>query len=356
MAKQTLITPTMAINTGRAPAGVNGAPAVGLAVRVDLFFDVNTADVDISMSAVMQNGGFNTIQCLYIDNSLNAASVVITLPGIQQRIVVNGFSQSLEPLYVSDTACSAAIHVHCEAENAPGFPVSLWFSNVPQPFFNKTGIINNSRSVYALAKLGNTAGHAYTWNFDLSALMLQRGVADWPTIYIDNSRGFQHIYVYDGIVGSVVYIVNPYTVAQFPTLQIGSSYYTLFAIDQIVNGPQAAWAYGYDVNVLFKSAKQEYYSVDAAGQYSGLYSTAWDQAFGAGAGVLIPANESRKNLGATAPNPFSMQFGGVLKQATLFAAGSYTCNVDIADISTHQRGVNVFNGAVAQNISIRDRY
>jgi hypothetical protein len=356
MAKQTVITSAMAINTGRAPAGVNGAPAIGLAVRVDLFFDVNTPDVDISMTAVMQNGGFNTIQCLYIDNSLNAASVVITLPGIQQRIVVNGFSQALEPLYVSDTACSAPIHVHCEAENAPGFPVSLWFSNVPQPFFNKTGIINNSRSVYALAKLGNTVGHAYSWNFDLSALMLQRGVADWPTIYIDNSRGFQHIYVYDGIVGSVVYIVNPYTVAQFPTLQVGSSYYTLFAIDQIVNGPQAAWAYGYDVNILFKSAKQEYYSLDAGGQYSGLYSTPWDQAFVAGGGLLVPANEARKNLSAWGTNIFSMQLGGIYRSATLFAAGIYTCNMDITELSSIQRGVNIFNGATAQNIAIRDRY
>lgn len=356
MAKQTVITPAMQINTGRAPSAVNGAAPIGQAVRVDVYFDAAISDVDISMTAIMQNGCFSTVQCIFVDNSLNPASVIITIPGIEQRIIVNGFSQSLEPVYVSDSAASAPIRVHSKSVNKPGFPVSLWFSNVPQPFYSKTALLNSVFTQIASMNIGNSGGgYSYSYTFDLSNVMAVNGVADWPTIWVDNSMGFQHLYVYDTDAGIVIYIVSPYSIAQFPALGAGAYRYSFLALDQVVGGSQTAFSYGYPAVVFFKSQQQPYYEIDSGGSNGGLYSQTWDTALGIGAGVAISANESRKRVGMSAANPFNVVYGG-WQQHSVLEGALYVLALDIMSTSTMQRGFTVLNGGTAQTVTIRDRF
>jgi hypothetical protein len=356
MAKATVITPALLINTGRAPAGNNGANANGQVVRVDLFFDTVTPDINISLTAVMQQGCFNTVQCIYVDNSLNPATVILTVPGIQQRIVVNGFSQSLEPLYVSDTAVASSVAAHCVTPNALGFPVSIWFSNVPQPFYSKNNLLNSVFEQYGLAHCGNIgAPYATSWSFDLRGPMAASGVADWPTIRVNNTAGFQHLYVYDAITGNIVYVVNPYTIAQFETAGLGTYMYTFFAIDQLLMAPQNAFNYGYDFSVMFKSMKQSPYNIESSGAMGGLYTQDWLQAFAANQIVTLPPIESRANVQASAVNTFLIKTGISWTAATL-VAGAYVVNLDKTIACTMGRLVRIVNGAIAQNITIQDRY
>lgn len=356
MAKQTVISPAMAINSGLAPQGVNGAPGKGLGVRVDVFFDVNTPQVNISLSDVMQNGCFTTIQALYIDNSLNPASVIITIPGIQQRIVVNGYTQSLEPIYVSDTAGCALISVQSVCLNQPGFPVSIWFTNVPQPFFVKSNLINNVYVQYGLAHIGNVdVSHSYYWNFDLSAVMSANNVADWPAILLDNAAGFLHMRVFDGYTGNLVFVVNPYSIAQFPTNMLGANLYTIFSQDEVINGYQTGFTYGYDVQLLFKSTPQQPFMYESGGKNGGLFTASYDRAFLANEVWNSVLNESRLRFMMQAPNIFYYA-AGLRQYAAVLVNGGYQGEVDVTSNSSCQRGITVTNGPTAQTIYIRDRF
>jgi hypothetical protein len=353
MAKQTVISPAYSINTGRAPAGLNGANG-GQVVRVDLYFDQNTTQQNISLTDVMQNGCFNTVQCLYIDNSLNPSTVILTFPGIQQRIIVNGFTQSLEPIYISDSTCATPIIARSIYANAPGFPVSLWFSNVPQPFYQKTDLVNTVFNTYQTASFGNVNGtYAYFWAYDLTNVMVQNSVADWQTIYVDNSSGFQHVDVYDETLGVLIYSVPPYSIAQFPTNGVGSSLYSFYANDYVLGSWQNNFTYGYNVTIRFKSYKQPFFQ-SPLGQ-SGLYTLTLDQAFTASQLVVTPINESRRRIALAAPNMFYYNVG-LAWYAPVLVNGLYGGAVDITSISSLQRGVSILNGATPQTITIRDRY
>jgi hypothetical protein len=361
VAKQTIITNAMQINTGRAPSGANGAPPIGQAVRVDVFFDSATSDVDISMTAIMQNGCFNTIQCLYIDNSLNPSPVIITIPGIQQRIVVNGLSQSLEPIYASDSACSAPIRVHSDVANTLGFPVSLWFSNVPQPFYSKTGLLNSVKNMLFTLPIGNVDGaHFYAFSLDMTNSMQQFNIPDYRCIFVDNSSGFQHLFINDIGAGATIAVVNPYTIAQFPTLGIGSTLYSVDAYDLANNAPQNNISYGYDVNILMRSFDSSTYfnSVGDSAQYS-YSSTVF---LGAGGTSTIYPLYSRQRITIFGPSPFSARMGGFSIAATPDAIGNYTINYDIKTTSAIQgvtpsgQNIVLVNGGVAQTLQIKDKF
>lgn len=352
MAKLPVITNAMAINTGRAP--VRGA-----AVRVDVFFDAATPEAKISLTDVMQNGNFDTIQCVYIDNSLNPATVIITIPGIQQRLIVNGYSQSLEPLYVSDSACSAPISLYSASKNIPGFPVSLWFSNVPQPFYQKTGLINNVHNAIVTLPIGNTGGHSYTYTLDMSNSMLLYGIADWCSIFIDNSGGFQHLYVNDLSVGATVGVVNPYTIAQFSTLGVGSNLYSFSAFDLACNAAQSNFSYGYDVPLLMRAQKGDTYfnSVAQTGQYTAVTS----QALGAGGSFTLYPNFMRKRITFFGTAAFTCIFNGQNYASAADAAGRQFITLDVTSTSGIFSAVPPLPGitvgtAIAQTINIRDKF
>jgi hypothetical protein len=357
VSKQTLITPAMQINTGRAPSAANGAPPIGQAVRVDVYFDAATPDVDISMTAIMQNGCFSTVQCIFVDNSLNPATVIIIIPGIQQRIIVNGFSQSLEPIYVSDSAASAPIRVHSENANAIGFPVSIWFSNVPQPFYSKNGLLNSTKNIILTLPIGNVdALHHYSYSVDLTSSMLQYSVPDWRTILIDNSAGFQHIFVNDVTVGAVVGIINPYTIAQIPTLGLGSALYSFTAYDMANNAAQNNVVYGYDVSVIIRS-------FDAATYFNSIgdiaqYKITTTVALAAGNSFFLYPLYMRKRVTFFAPAIFIGRHNGFSQNAVADARGSFVLTYDFTSVSGTQgilggNNLDIFS-ASAQNISIRD--
>jgi hypothetical protein len=358
MAKATVITPALLINTGRAPAGNNGANANGQVVRVDLFFDANTPDINISLTAVMQQGCFNTVQCIYVDNSLNPATVILTVPGIQQRIVVNGFSQSLEPLYVSDSAIASSVLAHSITSNIPGFPVSIWFSNVPQPFYQKTGLINSVKNILVTLPIGNTIGHAYSFILDTTSSMKAFNVADWSSIFIDNSAGFQHLYVNDISAGATVAVINPYTIAQFSTLGVGSNQYSFTAFDLAVDASQANFSYEYNVPLLMRAQKSDTYFNQVAD--TGQYTVVSSYVLGAGGQFQVYPNFVRKRVSFSGATAFTVQFNGVRLASALDAAGVHTFTLDRTDysaiFSSTVVGIITVLTVAAQTIQMRDKF
>jgi hypothetical protein len=356
MAKATVITPTMLINTGRAPSGQGN----GQCVRVDLYFDSTTPKIDVSMTSILQDGCFNTVQCLYIDNSLNAASVIITLPGIQQRIIVNGFSQSLEPVYMSDSAATGLLIAECSTANIAGFPVRLWFSNVPQPFYSKEGLLNNVRNIKYTLPMGNSdANHAYSWGLTLTNTMQQYNVPDWQTFFIDNSAGFQHFVVTDASVGATVAIINPYTIAQFSSLRVGSVSYTFAAYDLANNAAQNNFIYGYDVNILLRSFPGDTY-FNTVG-FNGQYTASTQQVLAIGGTFQLYPNYMRKRVTFYGPTAFSARFNGFTQNSAADPSGSHVINYDFQSVSAIQgsfvAGQSIAVTTVAaQTIQVRDKF
>lgn len=345
MAKQPVITNAFAINTGRVPN------EQGKAVRVDLFFDAATPNVNISLSDVMMNGGFTTIQCMLIDNSLNPATVIITFPGIQQRIIVNGFSQSLEPVYVSDTTCSAPVVCTSITGNIPGFPVSLWFSNVPQPFFTKSDLLNRVFAYQYPFPLQYTQA-VHTYDVDTSAIMLANNVADWPCLFVDNTRMMQHLYVYDKATGYLLQVIEPYSSAQFPTLGQGGAVYTFTAYDPILAGAQAGFVYFHNVSVIFKSKSFPSFQQRSLIADTGLYVNVLTPNIPAGGNYLIPYRaETRRVLGMSAANQFYAALTGMIRSSTL-VFGVHCLYLEQGTLPNLCQWVTVYNGAVAQIVTI----
>lgn len=349
-----IISPVSGINTGKAPDNGN-------AVRVDLFFSPTLGEIELSLTELLTVGAFKTLQCVFIDNSQNAGSLVIELPGVRQRLVVNGFSQSLEPLYVNDTTAYTLIKVKSVTANVTNAPVTLWFSNVPQPFYLKEDLINSNFMISQTLLMGNLTGaHHYTYTVDLRTSMSVYGVYDWPSIFVNNSAGFQTVRVTDVTTAEVIGLVNPYSVAMLETRGLGSGVYLFELLDQCMQATQTGFNYGYDLGVQFLSAKRVPYQYRSMPKDATLLQLNYATAAAAFTTYNVMVNSARRSICFTAPNIFYVWLLGIYFTPVVDASGNYAIyfdNQQYSSISAQPAGSFSYqNGATVQNITVREKF
>lgn len=121
-----LTIPFFSTNNGRAPRKDKG-PQLG---RVTFDWSAATSySFDLTTQAIQ--AGSDTIQAMFIDNSLNPSRVVLQFPATLQRVVIPRYSQGTVPILGKITGLGG---ISSGSATVPNSKTIVFFLDVPMPF------------------------------------------------------------------------------------------------------------------------------------------------------------------------------------------------------------------------------
>ena len=98
------------------------------ALHIPLVFTREVTEVDIELFGRVAEDDLEYIQTMYVDNSLNSASLILKFNGLYQTVTVPPFSQGTFPVLVPRT------NPKFSAKSTGGITIDIYLLNVPLPY------------------------------------------------------------------------------------------------------------------------------------------------------------------------------------------------------------------------------